>query len=82
MYSLCDGSAKDSKTVYSLNGCLEKGPNRIPHIFDILVRFRKNPIGLVADIEKAFHQIAVDEPDRDLLRFLWFDDISKVKPEI
>ena len=45
-----DGSAKDAKTMYSLNECLEKGPNRIPHIFDVLVKFRRNLIGIVADI--------------------------------
>jgi len=28
-----DSSAKDSKTAYSLNECLEKGPNQIPHIY-------------------------------------------------
>ena len=76
-----DGLAKDFKTVYSLNGCLEKGPNRIPHIFT-LVRFRRNSIGLMVDIEKAFHQIVIDESDRDVLRFLWFNDINKDKPEI
>ena len=82
LHIVFDGSAKDVKTVYSLNDCLEKGPNRIPHIFDTLVRYRRNSIGLVADIEKAFHQIVIVESDRDMLHFLWFDDINKDKPEI
>jgi len=68
LHIVFDGSAKDVKTVYSLNECLEKGPNRILHIFDILV---KDSIGLVADIEKAFHQIAIDGPDRDMLHFFY-----------
>ena len=37
---------------------------------------------LVADIEKAFLQIAIDEADRDYLRLLWIDDIEKQTPEI
>jgi len=82
LHIVFDGSAKDTKTMYFLNECLEKGPNRIPHIFDILIKFRNNLIGIVADIEKAFHQIVIDGSDRDMLRFLWFDDISKEKPEI
>ena len=39
-------------------------------------------IGIAADIKKAFHQIAIDGSDRDMLCFLWLDDISKEKPEI
>ena len=66
-----DGSARAVSSDYSLNDCLDKGPNFTPHIFDILVRFRIHPIGIVADIEKAFHQIAIDPKDRDMLRFLW-----------
>jgi len=58
------------------------GEGAKPNSSHILVKFRKNPIGLVADIEKAFHHIVVDKPDYDLLLFLWFDDISKDKPEI
>ena len=59
-----------------------KGPNQTPYIFDILVKFINNPIGLVADTEKAFYQIAIDEVDCDMLHFLWVYDIKKEKPEI
>ena len=77
-----NGSAKAKKENLSLNECLEKGPNLTPHIFDILLRFRNHFVGIIADIEKAFNQIVIDECDRDYLRFLWFDDISKAKPNI
>ena len=76
-----DGSARDHNSC-SLNDCLEKGPNLTPHVFDILVKFRVYLTGLTADIEKAFHQIAVDPRDRDMLRFLWFDDMQKEHPNI
>ena len=52
-----DGSAKDAKTMYSLNKCLEKGPNQFPHIFDILVKFRRNLIGIVADMKRLFTRL-------------------------
>ena len=71
-----DASAKFNKSSFSLNDCLEKGPNGIPHLFDILLKFRSKPIALVADIEKAFHQIAIEQKDRDALSFLWFKDIK------
>ena len=77
-----DGSAKDGVKDLSLNDCLEKGPNTTPHIFDILLKFRSYPIGIVADVEKAFHQIVVSPKDRNMLRFLWFDDIGKQNPQI
>ena len=76
-----DGSARhhDSR---SLNDCLEKGPNLTPRVFDILVKFRVYLTGLTADIEKAFHQIAVHPRDRDMLRFLWLDDVQTEHPNI
>ena len=76
-----DGSSK-AKGGSSLNECLDKGPNLTPHVFNILVRFRVHRVGLVADIEKAFHQIVIEESDRNLLRFLWFKNVKDEQPEI
>lgn len=77
-----DGSAKSDKSTASINECLEKGPNLVPHLFDIVVKFRGYPFAVVADIEKAFHQIQINPEDRRMLRFLWFDDIEKDCPQI
>ncbi|XP_044165233.1 uncharacterized protein LOC122949165 [Acropora millepora] len=77
-----DGSAKSSKEELSLNDCLETGDNYIPHIFDMLASFRNNPVGLTADIEKAFLMVSVKEEDRNMLRFLWFDDPGRDIPKI
>ena len=41
-----------------------------PHINEILLRFRSHQVGIIADNEKVFHQIAIDERDREFLRFL------------
>ena len=49
---------------------------------DIIMRFRVNKIALAADIEKAFLMVSMAEEDRDALRFLWVDDITKDTPEI
>jgi len=65
-----DGSAKSSKEELSLNDCLETGDNYIPHIFDMLARFRNNLVGLTADIEKAFLMVSIKEEDRNMLCFL------------
>ena len=76
-----DGSSK-AKGYSSLNECLDKGPNLTPQVFNILVTLRVHRIGLVADIEKAFHQIMIEESDRNLLRFLWFKNLKDEQPEI
>ena len=62
-----DGSARGDGDELSLNDCLQTGPNMIPKLFDILVKFRLHPIALVADIEKAFLMIGITEEDRDKL---------------
>ena len=77
-----DGSAKDDKYSPSLNDRLEVGKNYMPLLFDTLVRFRMKAIALTADIEKAFLQIQISESDKDKLRFLWFDDVSKSNPSV
>ena len=49
---------------------------------EILLRFRYHKIGLVADVEKAFHQVSIAEEDRDVLRFIWIDDILNDNPKL
>ncbi|UYV65865.1 hypothetical protein LAZ67_3005759 [Cordylochernes scorpioides] len=68
-----DASCK-TRGGWSLNDCLAKGPNLLELIPDIMLRFRLNKIGVVADIEKAFLQISVAKEDRQFLRFLWWED--------
>ena len=82
LHMVFDGSAKANQGEFSLNECLEKGPNMTPHIFDILLRFRSHKVGIIADIEKAFHQVVIDKRDRDFLRFLWFENITNNRPSI
>ena len=77
-----DGSAKSTKETLSLNDRLDTGGNYMPLLFDTLTRFRSHPIAITADIEKAFLQIEINEKDRDILRFLWYDDVSKSNPTI
>ena len=64
-----DGSAKHGPAEISINDCLKKGPNLVPFLFNMLVKFRGYPIGIVADVEKAFHQIGIHPDDRRMLLF-------------
>jgi len=44
--------------------------------------FRTVKVALTADIERAFLMISICERDRDALRFLWFDNITKERPQV
>ena len=75
-----DASARSNGP--SLNNCLYAGPPLSLNIFDILLRFHVPRIGLIGDIEKAFLMISLNPLERNVLRFLWVDDINKAAPEI
>uniref|UniRef100_A0A914X9D3 Peptidase aspartic putative domain-containing protein n=1 Tax=Plectus sambesii TaxID=2011161 RepID=A0A914X9D3_9BILA len=72
-----DASAKSRKNFNSLNECLYRGPVLLPDLAGILMRFRKSPIALTTDIEKAFLQVGLQEEDRDVTRFLWLKNPKK-----
>ena len=74
-----DASAKVG-TAPSLNECLHTGPPLMEHIPDILMRFRVNKLAVTADIEKAFLMVGIAKEDRDVLRFLWVDDVNSNHP--
>ncbi|XP_057312299.1 uncharacterized protein LOC130653808 [Hydractinia symbiolongicarpus] len=69
-----DTFAKINHESPSRSDILYKGPQLTPQLYDILLRFRSYPIVLIADIEKAFLQIAIKETGRNFLRFLWFEE--------
>ena len=69
-----DASCKS--TGASLNDCLHTGPTLSQR------SFRTHRKALGGDIEKASLNVSIAEEDRDLLRFLWFDDVKKESPRV
>ncbi|UYV67935.1 hypothetical protein LAZ67_5002542, partial [Cordylochernes scorpioides] len=65
-----DASCKTSNN-YSLNEFLHTGPKLQHDIFNILVKFRTNPIAFTGDIEKMYRQIKVNSSDLDFQRIFW-----------
>ena len=58
----------------SLNNALLTGPDLLANLLEIILRFRKHSVGVLADIEGMFMQVAIREEDQSALRFLWLKD--------
>ena len=63
-----DAAAKYEGT--SLNDNLFHGPNLANDMIDVLLRFRKENIAVMADIQEMFLQVRVPLDQRDSLRFI------------
>ena len=60
-----DASSNEEGNFY-LNDALDMGPNLLPEVFAMLLRFRLHPVAMIDDIQQAFLQLQLDEKDRDL----------------
>lgn len=58
----------------SLNNQLLQGPDLTNTLVGVLTRFRKEAVGMMADINSMFYQVKVPEEDSNLLRLLWWPD--------
>ena len=70
-----DASAKLLEAL-SLNVILYGRACLLPLAQDILLRFRIDKTAAVVDIQQRFLQISPSENHRNLLRFVWFEDIN------
>ena len=58
----------------SLNQELLQGPDMINLLAGVLLRFRKEHVAIMADIEAMFYQVLIPEPQRSFFRFFWWED--------
>lgn len=58
----------------SLNKHLLHGPDLTNSLVGVLCRFRSERVAITCDIEGMFLQVGVNSINRDLLRFLWWED--------
>ncbi|XP_041432389.1 uncharacterized protein LOC121398035 [Xenopus laevis] len=56
----------------SLNDVLLSGPDLNNRLLEVLLRFRKDSIAFMADIQQMFHCFLVKEEHRNYLRFFWY----------
>ncbi|KAK3727951.1 hypothetical protein QZH41_004895 [Actinostola sp. cb2023] len=74
-------SSAESKGV-SLNKELLPGPDLMNSLVGVLMRFRKEEVAVMCDIEQMFYSFHVNPSHRDFLRFLWFEANDPKKPVI
>ena len=66
----------------SLNKVLLTGPDLMNSLLGVLMRFRREKIAVMADIEQMFYCFRVHEDHRRFLRFIWHQDNDVTKPLI
>ena len=66
----------------SLNDVIHAGPKLQRELFDVLIRFRCNPVALVCDIQEMYLQIEIEPEDRPLFRILWRDGETGRNPDV
>ena len=64
----------------SLNKELIQGPDLTNSLVGVLMRFRQQPVALMADIEAMFSQVKVPMECRDYQRFLWWPEGDVDRP--
>ena len=64
----------------SLNDLLMKGPTAYNSLLGVLMRFRKEKVGVTCDVEQFFHSFLVTPAHRSYLRFLWYQENDEDKP--
>ena len=53
-----------------------QGPDLTNSQVGVLIRFRRDHVAFMADIEALFHQVQVPDEQCDFLRFLWWPDAN------
>ena len=66
----------------SLKDVIYAGPKLQQELFDVLIRFRRNPIALACDVKEMYLQVEIKEKDRPMFRVLWRDCDDGRDPDI
>ena len=74
-FRVCQDAASRVKNIF-LNHELCSGPDLLSNLLGVLLRFRRHPVAVNADIANFFYMIRVAPEDVAALRFLFFKDES------
>ena len=65
----------------SLKDVICAGPKLQKDLFDVLIRFRRNPVALACDIKEMCLQVEIEESDRLYFQILWRDLDTSRNPD-
>ena len=78
---IMNASAVTRASSSTLNKLLLQGPNLLPHVPSVVMRFRHRRFIFCLDVRKMFLQVELrDEEDRDMCRYLWRDFNTNSRP--
>ncbi len=66
-----NASSVCATTGYSLNDCLHIGPNLLPDIAKLMLKFRQCAYVTTLDISKMYWRVRIAEKDQPFLRYVW-----------
>ena len=66
----------------SLNDAICAGPKLQKDLFDVLIRFRRNPIALECDIKEMYLQVEIEERADPYFRLFWRELDSNREPDV
>ena len=66
----------------SLNDVIHAGPKLQQELFDVLIKFRRNPIALACDIKEMYLQVQIEKNDRSMFQILWRNFDSDREPDV
>ena len=67
---------------HSLNDLIHQGPKLQRELFDVLLRFRRQPVALVCDIAEMYLRIGIAHEDKPFHQFLWRGIDQDRQPDI
>ena len=56
------------------------GPDLMNNLLGVLMRFRKENVAVMCNVEQMFHSFHVNPAHRDFLHFLWLEGNDPSKP--
>ena len=71
-----NASLKDRNGL-SLNAAQHVGPNLLPDLVGVILRFRSYEVAFVSDIKKMFWQLKIPDHQKDLHRIFTFDGLTR-----
>ena len=66
----------------SFNDVLLQGPKLQNDLFAVLLRFRRDPVASICDIQEMYLQIKLKPDDRPYYHFLWRDLNTQEDPDV